>query len=174
MPIFNWPDKSSCGDTSPAQCTPLPYKEAVKAIRGTDQDTSCEVDLISEEHPAIPVILSDMVTEARSGSSANPIPINLMQEYTGGGPVPTLLYKNLAGEMQAWNPPINCNKKKVIVDGGNFNLADDVNSNVFEESCIGNIADADFITGAKTFVDCNGVTRVKLIFFDKNQLPYYS
>ena len=173
MPLFNWPDKSSCGDTSPNQCTPLPYKESVKAIRGTDQDTSCEIDLISEEHPAIPIILSDMSTEPRSGSALNPIPINLVQEYAGAGPVQSILYKNLAGEMQAWTPPTSCDNKKVIVNNGKFSLANDVNSNVFEEACVGAIRDADYIAGARAFIDCAGVTRIKLVFFNKNEFCTY-
>lgn len=173
MPLFNWPEKSSCGDTPPDQCPPLPYTEAVKSLRGSDKDTSCEVDLISQEHPAIPVILSDMSTESRSGSSTNPIPINLLQEYSGSGPVPALLYKNLAGEMQAWQPPQGCDKKKVVVDAGKFHIVDDVNNNVFEEACIGSAADADYIAGAKQFIDCNGVVKIKLVFFDKDQLPVY-
>jgi len=173
MPLFTWPDKSSCGDTPSDSCAPLPYKERAKALRATDPDSSCEIDLISPEHPAIPVILSDMSTEPRSGSASNPIPINLVQEYTGSGPVPSLLYKNLAGEMQAWNPPVNCNNKKVIVDNGKFSIVAEVNSNVFEEACLGVIGDADYIAGARAFVDCEGVTRIKLVFFDKDQFCTY-
>ena len=173
MPLFNWPEKSSCGDTPPDQCAPLDVRETIKSIRGSDQDTSCEVDLVADQHPSLPVILSDMETVARSGSTANPIPINLLQEYGGAGPVPSILYKNLAGELHAWKPPIGCDGKKVVVEGGNFHIIDDVNSNVFEESCIGSSSDADYIAGAKQFIDCNGVVKIKLVFFPKAQLPPY-
>jgi hypothetical protein len=173
MPLFTWPDKSSCGDTPSDSCAPLPYKESVKALRATDSDSSCEVDLTSSEHPSIPVILSDELTEPRSGSASNPIPISLVQQYAGTGPVPTLLYRNLAGELQAWDPPSTCDNKKVVVENGSFALKEDVNSNIFEEACLGVIADAEYIAAARAFVDCNGATKIKLIFVDKNEICTY-
>lgn len=173
MPLFNWPDKSSCGDADPTSCEPIPYKEVVKALRATDADTGCEVDLISSQHPAIPIVISDILTEPRSGSAASPIPLNLLQQYGGVGPIPHLVYKNVAGEMAAWKPDANCSGKKVIVENGNFFLQDDVNSNVFDETCVGDISEADYIAGAREFTDCNGVTRIKLVFVPKDQVCTY-
>lgn len=173
MPLFTWSDKSSCGDTDSSSCAPLPYKETVKALRASDVDTGCEVDMIASQHPSIPIVISDILTEPRSGASSSPIPINLLQEYAGNGPVPTILYKNIAGEMHAWKPDASCNGKKVIVDNSNFVLQDDINSNVFDETCVGDISEIDYIAGAREFTDCNGNTKIKMVFVPKDQVCTY-
>jgi hypothetical protein len=173
MPAFNWDPQVYCGDAPPTQCDPIPEVSTVTAPHGTNPNGGCPADLISPDHPALLVSLSDVQTELRSGAGTRPIPIDKVQE-TGSQTVPTLMFRNAIGQMSVWNPDANCSQKKVIVDNGDFKLIDDTVSNVFDGACIGSFADIEYGVGATSFIDCNGQQKVKLIFFPIAEWPYMS
>lgn len=172
MALFEWDEQTECGDESSNECEALDTITSSKAIRVTDPSSNCEKDLISPQYPAVPVLIGDELTEPRSGSEAHPIPIDRVQEYTGNT-VPVLAFRNTAGQLAVWNPPTTCDGKKVIVQDGDFKLIDDVNINIFDESCIGSIADVDYIAGGRLFDDCNGVQRMQMVFFPKDSMCEY-
>ena len=173
MPVFNWDDKVLCGDAAPTVCDPIPAVGSVMAPHGTNPDGGCPADLISPDHPAMLISLSDVQTELRSGASTRPIPIDLVQEANTQS-VPTLMFRNAIGQMSVWKPAANCALKKVICNNGKFELTDDTNNNTFDEACIGSFSDVDYGVGAKSFIDCNGQTKMKLIFFPIEEWPYVS
>ncbi len=171
MGLFNWGSQKQCGeDTSPA-CDKIPETSAGRAFVVINPQSQCPSELIPTEYPALGIALGPEIVELRSGSKASPIPLERLQEYNGKTDARELLIRNISGQMVAWNPPPDCADNKVIFDGQKFRLKPDVNSNVFEEACIGSIADVDYIAGGKGFTDCNGVSRLKLVFFPKSELP---
>jgi hypothetical protein len=170
MPIFNWDEEVYCGDAPPASCDPIPEVDTVTAPHGTNPSGGCPADLISPDHPALLVSLSDVQTQLRSGAAARPIPIDLVQK-TSSPVIPTLMFRNAAGQMAVWDPGDDCLRKRVIYDAGDFQLADDINSNIFDEACIGNYSDVEYMVGARRFTDCNGQTKIKLVFFPVAELP---
>jgi len=173
MGLFNWAAQDQCGEDSSTPCDPLPYKEGGRALMATDKVSRCPIELKATEFPSIPVILGAETVEARSGSIAQPIDFSKVQTHKGIAGVPELFFRNAAGQFAAWRPEASdsCLQKKVVFKDGVFQIKADVNSNVFEEACIGDIADVDYVAGAKEFTDCAGNTRVKLIFFPLDQLP---
>jgi hypothetical protein len=169
MAIFKWDEQTTCGDETPVDtCAPLDAKTSIRSLRGTSIQDGCEVDLIAADYPALACLVGDEQTDARSGSAAHPIPLGKVQKYTGKT-IPELFFRNGAGNLASWDPPNTCDNKKVVIDSGSFTYEDDINSNVFSEACIGSIEDVELIAGGTEFVDCNGVTRVKLVFFPKEQ-----
>ena len=173
MPLFNWDEKAFCGDAPATVCPANPTQEYVTAPHGTSPDGGCVADLISPDHPAMLVSLSDIRSELRSGTVERPIPIDLVQ-HTNSSLVPSLAFRNHAGQLSIWEPDNNCFDKRVVVDGGKFKLVDDTNSNIFDGACIGTFSDVEYIAGARSFIDCNGNTRVKLVFFPVAELPTLS
>jgi hypothetical protein len=170
MPIFNWEGPTYCGDAPATVCDPLETAEIVKAPHGTSLAGGCPVDLISPDHPAIMVSLSDVQTELRSGASDRPIPLDRVQKSISMS-ANSLLFRNASGQLTVWEPDANCFDKRLIYDAGQFKLIDDVNSNVFDQSCIGSFADAEYIVGARKFTACDGTEKMKLIFFPVAELP---
>lgn len=170
MALFeNWEDPVNCGDL-PDLCTPIETIQTARAPMATEPETFCFKELISPDHPALMVSLSDLQTELRSGSAARPIPINAVQ-HTQSPKVPTLAFRNNKGELAVWNPPPDCSGKKVVFESDQFQLKDDINSNVFDKACIGAYDDVTYMVGAVLFTDCNGNEKMKLVFFPKDELP---
>lgn len=170
MGLFTWDGPSYCGDEPATVCDPLVAEESVKALHGTSFNGGCAVDLISPEYPAIPVVISSILAEPRSGSAAHPIPIGLVQESESMF-APTLMFRDNSGNLNVWKPDASCKGKRMTFDAGSFRLKDDENSNVFDQDCVGSFADCEYIVGARSFVDCEGNSKMKLVFFPVSELP---
>ena len=170
MPLFTWEDPVYCGDEPATVCDALKTATRVKAAHGTSLSGGCPVDIVSDEHPAIMVSFSDVQTELRSGSVAWPIPLDLVQKAISMT-VPSLAFRNATGQLAIWEPNADCFDKRVVFDSGNFKLIDDVNSNIFDQSCIGSYSDCEYLVGARNYIACNGESKMKLVFFPVSELP---
>lgn len=168
MALFEWDDPTSCGDAPPDVCDTLETVTTARSLVVTDPSSFCTKELLADDYPSLPSMIGDTQVEGRSGSVESPIPLNKVQTYVGDT-VPELFFRNNAGQLAAWNPPFDCDNQKVIIQNGAFTYIPDINSNVYDESCIGSIGDVDYIAGAKQFVDCNGNTKLRLIMFPKEE-----
>jgi hypothetical protein len=63
-----------------------------------------------------------------------------------------------------------CNKHKLVIapNSGAISAEPDVNSNVFEASCVGSIDDATHVSMSSSFMDCDGAIRYRQTFVDKD------
>lgn len=170
MPLFNWSGKSTCGDTPPSSCEPLPSIKQGKAIVVTDPTSACISELNGDEFPALMVATNENDAKLKSGSSAQPIVLTRVQQSQATR-IPTLFYRNEAGQLTVWKPPVTCDGKKLVVQNGEFVLTDDVSPNSFNTDCVGSYAGVEYIVGATMFTDCAGIQRVKLVLFPKSELP---
>lgn len=168
MAHFEWDDPTSCGEAPPEVCDALETVTTGRSIVVTDPSSLCSKELVSDEYPAIASLIGESQTQGRSGSSSSPISLTRVQTYTGST-VPELFFRNEAGQLSAWNPPLNCDNQRVVIRDGDFAYIPDVNSNVYDESCIGSIQDVTLIAGGAQFTDCNGNTKVKLVFFPREE-----
>lgn len=162
-----WSVPVVCGEAEPGEgCSPKTTVKIGKALVVSDPSGDCNRDLVGAEYPGIPVSRSNSVTEIRSGSGTQPIKLPRLLQQLGGG-IQTIVSKRSDGTIIAYKPVRACFKRKLIVnEDGGIADAPDLNSNIFDLSCEGSIADATHIAMAQSFVDCAGVTRFNLSFVE--------
>lgn len=170
MSLFEWSRPVNCGDTPVATCEPVTSIRQASALRVTEKDTNCEKNLSSVEYPSIPIGTSDNNVEYRSGSADKPIVLPRIHQVVGTS-IPSILFQLTDGTVKKWIPEPNCANRKLVCGDNGIRLEEDINSNVFENACIGSYSDVSYIAGAVAFSDCNGFDKLKLVFFPKSELP---
>jgi hypothetical protein len=168
MPINKWKSKAVCGEEASEGCEALDEVTYGKfpVIVGND---NCQKGLVSEKYPGIPYAESVKKTEIRTGAKEKPLTFPLLQETTGTS-ILSIVTKKSDGQLAAWKPVVQCYDRRVVHKATGFELVEDINSNVFHNACIGTISDVDYVAGAVSYDNCDGDTRMRLVFFPKDEV----
>lgn len=164
---FTFVDPVACGEAA-APCTAKTTKKKGKALVVSDQTEHCDRDLVGDEYQSIAVASSPSVTELRSGSSSQPIKLSKLLTQSGGT-ILTIVSKRPDGTIHAWKPTPACYERRLkVLANGSIIAAPDRNSQIFDDTCVGTIAESTHIGMAKAFTDCDGATRFRLSLVEKS------
>ena len=149
-----WNALVTCVDT-PDDCVGTTTVRQGRAPLVSDTGGNFDKELTGVEYPGIPYAVSDSVTELRSGSSSQPLRFPKMMKQRGGS-IPSLMSRKNDGTIFSWTPMKVCYPRKlsVLPNGGIVDVPD-LNSRIFDVSCVGNLADASHVGMAKSFTDCD-------------------
>lgn len=113
--------------------------------------------------PSIPVQLTENAMALRDGSLTYPIELPALQSNATAS-IAGIVIRKADGTLQLWDAASILGKKKLILDGGSFQLVDDLNTDLFINLCPAKCEDIEGIIGYKEVtITCPGLPDVQAI-----------